>query len=91
MARSPYMTSPLLPVLGAEEAAAWDARASQSGIHLGTLMDAAGRGAAHVIATRWASQIAGGVIIAAGTGNNGGDGWVVARALAAAGASVWVA
>jgi NAD(P)H-hydrate epimerase len=91
MARPPYMTPPLLPVLGAEDAAAWDAHASQAGIHLATLMDAAGRGAAHVIATRYSAQLAGGVIIAAGTGNNGGDGWVAARALAAAGASVWVA
>jgi NAD(P)H-hydrate epimerase len=91
MVRSPYMTPPLLPVLGAEDAAAWDRRASQAGIHLATLMDAAGRGAAHVIAARYPGRVAGGVILAAGTGNNGGDGWVVARALAAAGASVWVA
>lgn len=91
MARPPYMTPPLLPVLGAEDAAAWDARASQAGIAPATLMDAAGRGAAHVIASRYPTHLAGGVLIAAGTGNNGGDGWVVARALAAVGASVWVA
>lgn len=91
MARPAHMMPPVLPVLSAEDAAAWDARASEAGIHLGTLMDAAGRGAAHAVAARFGREVGGGVLVAAGTGNNGGDGWVVARALAAAGASVWVA
>ena len=79
------------PVLAPRDAASWDAQASRAGIGLATLMDAAGRGAAGVIAARLQSALSGGVIVACGTGNNGGDGWVAARALAMAGASVWVA
>lgn len=85
------MTRLVLPVLAPQDATAWDQRAAHAGIHLATLMDAAGRGAAHVIAARYASLLPGGVIVAAGSGDNGGDGWVAAHALVTAGAPVWVA
>src|SRR2546426_12395874 len=54
-------------------------------------MEAAGRAVAQVIAREFPEVIARGVLIAAGAGNNGGDGWVVARALHAAGVPVSVA
>src|SRR6185436_11026292 len=58
------------------------------------LMETAGRAVAHVLLTEFPGaqeKTGGGVLIAAGAGNNGGDGWVLARALHAAGVSVWVA
>jgi len=54
-------------------------------------MESAGRAAARVIAATFRSELSQGVMIAAGHGNNGGDGWVVARTLNAAGARVSVA
>ncbi len=71
----------LLPILSSAQATDWDRRAESGGIALATLMDAAGRAAAEVIATRFPDRLAGGVLVAAGPGNNGGDGWVLARAL----------
>lgn len=70
-----------LPVLTPAQSAEWDRRAEAAGIPLGTLMDAAGRAAAQVLAGRFPERLGGGVLIAAGPGNNGGDGWVMARAL----------
>lgn len=80
-----------IPVLTPRESSDWDLRAESGGIALATLMESAGRGAAQVIATRHADRLAGGVLIAAGPGNNGGDGWVVARALHRLGVTVFVA
>ncbi|MGH7606895.1 MAG: NAD(P)H-hydrate epimerase, partial [Gemmatimonadales bacterium] len=57
------------------------------------LMETAGRAAAQVLVAEFPRVTAGGtsVLIAAGAGNNGGDGWVLARALHAAGIPVLVA
>lgn len=81
----------MLPVLLPEESAAWDRRAEADGIALATLMECAGRAAATVVAARYQAELAHGIVVAAGTGNNGGDGWVLARALARTGVRVWVA
>lgn len=70
-----------IPVLSPEQSSDWDRRAESAGIALATLMDAAGRAAAEVIAARLPERLAGGVLVATGPGNNGGDGWVIARVL----------
>src|SRR2546422_8089684 len=54
-------------------------------------MEAAGRAVAQVMVRDSPEVIARGVLVAAGAGNNGGDGWVVAGALHAAGVPVSVA
>jgi len=82
--------SPVIPVLTAAESAAWDAHARRAaGIPSRVLMESAGRAAAAVIAQEFPGQLDRGVLVVAGSGNNGGDGWVVARALRAAGIQVW--
>ena len=82
----------VIPVLNAAQASAWDESArTESRIPSRVLMESAGRAAARVIAATFRSEISHGVIVAAGHGNNGGDGWVVARAFNAAGARVSVA
>jgi ADP-dependent NAD(P)H-hydrate dehydratase / NAD(P)H-hydrate epimerase len=53
-------------------------------------MQRAGRGAAIVILEKFGSRLSGGATVFTGPGNNGGDGWVVAGALAEAGVSVTV-
>jgi hydroxyethylthiazole kinase-like uncharacterized protein yjeF len=79
-----------LPVLTPEQSNHWDRLAVSAGIELATLMESAGRAVAGVIANRFAHLLRGGVLIAAGPGNNGGDGWVVARALHRVEVPVWV-
>jgi len=81
----------MIPVLTPEQSDSWDRRAAGSGIELATLMESAGRGAAIVLADRYGHLLRSGVLIAAGPGNNGGDGWVMARALRRADVPVWVA
>src|SRR6188472_2214996 len=80
----------MIPVLAPAEAAAWDARAADVGIELATLMESAGRAAATVLAARFGHLLRRGVLVAAGPGNNGGDGWVIARALHRLEVPVWV-
>ena len=81
----------MLPVFTAAEMRALDQRAmSQLGIPGVRLMENAGRGAAQAILTHFGSQRRKRVVICCGKGNNGGDGFVVARRLKAAGAAVRV-
>ena len=54
------------------------------------LMETAGQGAARVLLAQFADQAEDGVGIVCGKGNNGGDGFVIARALAAQGLDVAV-
>lgn len=81
----------LISVLTPAQSAAWDARALAAGIATETLMDAAGRASAEVLAARYGPALRGGALIAAGSGNNGGDGWVLARTLHRHDVPVWVA
>jgi hydroxyethylthiazole kinase-like uncharacterized protein yjeF len=81
-----------IPVLSASEAAAWDTVArTQFRIPSRVLMEAAGRAAAQVLIREFPQIVVEGALVVAGAGNNGGDGWVIARALHASGVSVWVA
>src|SRR4051812_45041114 len=79
-----------LPVLSPEQANTWDQLAVSAGIELVTLMETAGRAVAVVLADRYAHLLRSGVLVAVGPGNNGGDGWVVARALHRLDVPVWV-
>ena len=73
----------LLPLYDATEMRALDAAAIDLGIPAAVLMERAGLGAAHEIMSRFPDRRR--FAIVAGTGNNGGDGFVVARHLLAAG------
>jgi len=53
-------------------------------------METAGRAVAQVLVSEFRNVASGGVLIAAGAGNNGGDGWVIGRALHAVGIPVRV-
>lgn len=77
-------------VVTSAEAAARDRAAIEGGIPSRALMQRAGAASAAEIALRLGSRLRQGVLVFAGPGNNGGDAWVVARALAAAGARVRV-
>ena len=80
-----------IPVLTPEQSNSWDDSAVAAGVGLATLMENAGRASAAVLANRYAHLLRTGVLVAAGPGNNGGDGWVIARALHRADVPVWVA
>lgn len=67
------------PILTADEMRAADARAIASGIPGVTLMENAGVAVARAIEARWGRERR--VAILCGAGNNGGDGFVIARVL----------
>ncbi|MBA3846808.1 MAG: bifunctional ADP-dependent NAD(P)H-hydrate dehydratase/NAD(P)H-hydrate epimerase, partial [Planctomycetes bacterium] len=75
------------PVLPLSETALIDEAAAALGQDVGELMERAGAALAHE-AARMAPD--GWILIACGPGNNGGDGYVCARLLAAAGRAVRV-
>jgi hydroxyethylthiazole kinase-like uncharacterized protein yjeF len=81
-----------IPVLDAVQAASWDETArDKANIPSRVLMESAGRATANVLAREYGPQLRDGVLVVAGHGNNGGDGWVVARALHAVGVCTYVA
>ncbi|MEP6495584.1 MAG: NAD(P)H-hydrate dehydratase [bacterium] len=80
----------LVRVVTSTESAARDAAAIAAGVPSRTLMQRAGAAAAGEIALRYRDRLDGGVVVLAGPGNNGGDAWVIARALAAVGVRVRV-
>ena len=80
----------LARVTTAAEAAALDAAAIGAGTPARTLMQTAGEGAASAILRAYPDLAGAAVNVYAGPGNNGGDGWVVARALVGYGARVFV-
>jgi hydroxyethylthiazole kinase-like uncharacterized protein yjeF len=82
---------PSIPVLTPEQSNRWDELAASAGIQRVTLMESAGRAGAIELAERFAHLLRNGVLVAAGPGNNGGDGWVMARALHRVDVPVWVA
>ena len=77
------------PVLSREQVRAVDEHAVRCGVPSLALMENAGRGAAEAIECRLGAK-KGRVVIVAGPGNNGGDGFVVARRLAIHGHDVRV-
>lgn len=81
----------MIPVLTPQQSNHWDSLAVRAGVELAALMESAGRAAATVLATRYPHLLRTGVLVAAGPGNNGGDGWVLARALHRVDVPVWVA
>jgi hydroxyethylthiazole kinase-like uncharacterized protein yjeF len=83
---------PSIPVrvVTATESSASDSAAIAAGIPPRALMQRAGAAAATEIALRFRALLNRGVLIVAGPGNNGGDAWVVARALGAANVRVRV-
>ena len=82
------MTMPV--VTSARQAADADASAIAAGTPSRALMQRAGAAAAAEISARFPDECARGVVVVTGPGNNGGDGWVIARALHAVGIAVRV-
>src|SRR3954468_6435591 len=80
----------MIRVVTSSESAARDASAIAAGIPSRALMQRAGAAAAAEVAFRFRERIDAGVLVLAGPGNNGGDAWGVARALASTGVRVRV-
>src|SRR5215471_17958266 len=79
----------MIELLTTDEMAEADRLAIAGGVAGITLMENAGRAVADVVAARATSG--GGIAIVAGPGNNGGDGFVAGRLLAARGFAVRLA
>jgi NAD(P)H-hydrate epimerase len=77
-------------VATAAETAACERATIAAGTSSRELMERAGRAAADEIIRRYRSILSSGTTVFTGPGNNGGDGWVVARCLADAGFPVTV-
>ena len=80
----------LVRVTTAAESSSLDARAISAGTPARTLMQRAGEAAAAAILRAHPDVVGATVNVYVGPGNNGGDGWVVARALSGLGARVFV-
>jgi len=87
-ARSSALDRDALALLTPEEMAAADAFAAADGRSVDALMQAAGAAVAAGILARWSPRK---TVVLCGPGNNGGDGFVAAHALAQAGWPVRVA
>ena len=74
------MNSPL--IMDVADVVAWEQRIAQAGLPLSELMERAGSAVTDAVMD--ASAPGANILILAGSGNNGGDGWVVARMLAQA-------
>ena len=81
----------MVPILTPSQCSGWDARAEAAGRPLRMLMENAGRAVARSLVEDFDDIALRGVLIATGPGNNGGDGWVAARALHLIDVPVWVA
>jgi len=77
-------------VVTAEQAAARDTAAIDAGIPSTQLMRSAGLAAAQLVLDRLSPHAGRRALVCCGPGNNGGDGWIVAAALARAGLHVSV-
>ncbi len=80
----------LVRVVTSAESSALDASTINAGVPSRALMERAGSSAAAEIALRFRNRLDSGALVFAGPGNNGGDAWVIARALYASGVSVRV-